>query len=95
LASACIFLMNNYNDSELINIGTGKDVTIKELAEMIKKISNYKGKIVWDTNKPDGPPRKLLDVSKLHKLGWKHTIELDVGLKTTSSWFKKNYGQKS
>jgi len=91
LANACVFLMNSYNDSEIINIGTGEDMTIKELAEKIRAVVGYEGGIVWDTTKPDGTPRKLLDVSKLHALGWKHTIPLDHGIASTHEWFKKNY----
>lgn len=91
LAKACIFLMDNYNDSEIINIGTGKDMTIKELAEMIQKIVKYSGNIVWDTAKPDGTPRKLLDVSKLHALNWKHFVSLDEGIASTYEWFKEHY----
>ena len=81
LAIACLFLMENYNEKELVNIGTGKDVTIKELAELIKKVIGFNGKLVWDSSKPDGTPRKLLDVSKAHDLGWKHKIELEEGIK--------------
>ena len=88
LADACIFLMQKYNDSEIINIGTGKDLSIKELAEKIKKVVGYSGKIVWDKVKPDGTPRKLLNVSKLHKLGWKHSIPLDKGIALTYEWYK-------
>lgn len=91
LAKACIFLMNNYNDSEIINIGTGKDITIKELAEMIQKIVKYSGNIIWDTAKPDGTPRKLLDVSKLHALNWKHSVPLDKGIVLTYKWFKEHH----
>lgn len=91
LADALIFLMENYNDSKIINIGTGQDLSIKELAEKIKKIINFDGKIIWDKTKPDGTPRKLLDVSKLHGLGWRHKIELDEGLNKTIKWFVKNY----
>lgn len=90
LASAVVFLMNNYNDSEIINIGTGEDCTIKELAEMIKKVVGYKGEIYWNTKKPDGTPRKLLDVSKLNELGWKYKTDLKVGLKKTYEWYKKH-----
>ncbi|KKR21162.1 MAG: NAD-dependent epimerase/dehydratase [Parcubacteria group bacterium GW2011_GWE2_39_37] len=90
LATACIFLMENYNDSEIINIGTGEDVSIKELAETIKKISDFKGELVWDTSKPDGTPRKLLDVSKINNLGWKHKIELEKGIRLTYDWYLKN-----
>ncbi|MCK9344988.1 MAG: GDP-L-fucose synthase [Candidatus Pacebacteria bacterium] len=91
LAAASIFLVENYNDSEIVNVGTGEDVTIKELAEKIKEVVGYEGEIVWDSTKPDGTPRKLLDVSKLHNLGWKHTIPLDEGIISTYEWFKENY----
>ncbi len=91
LADACIFLMKNYNGGEIINIGTGKDITIKELAILIKKTVNFKGEIINDTTKPDGTPQKLLDVSKIHNLGWRHTIELEEGLKKTYTWFLENY----
>jgi len=87
LAEACLFLMKNYNSSEIINIGTGEDLPIKDLAEKIKEIVGYDGKIVWDKSKLDGTPRKLLDVSKITKLGWKHKIELENGLKLTYEWF--------
>ena len=74
--------MKNYNEPGLINIGVGEDLTIKELAELIKEITGYEGTIVFDTSKPDGTPRKLMDVSKLHSLGWKATIPLRDGVKT-------------
>jgi GDP-L-fucose synthase len=80
LAEACVYLMESYSDSELVNIGTGIDVTIKELAENVKKIVGFEGEINWDTTRPDGTPRKLMDVSKLHSLGWKHKIELKDGI---------------
>jgi GDP-L-fucose synthase len=80
LAEACVYLMETYSDSELVNIGTGIDVTIKELAETVKEIVGFKGSIQWDTSRPDGTPRKLMDVSKLHSLGWKHKIELKEGI---------------
>ncbi len=80
LAEACVYLMETYSDSELVNIGTGIDVTIKELAETVKGIVGFEGNIQWDTNRPDGTPRKLMDVSKLHGLGWKHKIELKEGI---------------
>ena len=88
LAEACVFLMNNYDSSEIINIGAGEDVTIKELAEMIKEVIDFTGKIVWDSSKPDGTPRKLLNVSKLHNLGWKHRINLREGLKMAYEWYQ-------
>ncbi len=81
LADACFFLMQNYNDKELINIGTGQDLTISELALLIKKNIGFEGNLVFDTSKPDGTPRKLMDVSKLHNLGWKHKTRLEDGLK--------------
>jgi GDP-L-fucose synthase len=88
LAEACVFLMENYNDSTLVNIGTGVDVTIKELAETIKEEVGFEGNIKWNTDKPDGTPRKLMDVSKLHDLGWKHTIELKEGIKLVYAEYK-------
>ncbi len=80
LADACYFLMQNYDESEFLNIGTGKDLSIKELAELVKKIVGYQGNITFNTSKPDGTPRKLMDVSKLHQLGWMHKIELAEGI---------------
>lgn len=81
LADACYYLMENYNEPNLINIGTGEDLTIKDLALAVKKTVGFEGELVFDTSKPDGTPRKLMDVSKLHSLGWKHQIELEEGLK--------------
>jgi len=94
LADACIFLMNNYDQGEIINIGTGEDLTIKELAELIKNIIGYHGEINWDTTRPDGTPKKLLDVSKLHNLGWQHQINIEQGIKMTYDWYKK-YGNNN
>ena len=88
LADACIFLMNNYDNSEIINIGTGEDISIKELAEMIKEITGFTGEINWDASKPNGTPRKLLDVSKLHNLGWKHQINLPDGILSVYEWYQ-------
>ena len=88
LADAVVYLMNNYDENEPINIGTGKDITIKELAELIKEIVGYEGEIKFDTTKPDGTPRKLLDVSRLHATGWKHRITLKEGIKQTYEWYK-------
>ena len=89
LAEACSFLMENYNDEQLINIGTGEDLTIADLAATIKEIVGFEGKIVFDSTKPDGTPRKLMDVSKLHSIGWKHTIELKEGIKLAYQDFLK------
>lgn len=80
MADACVYLMKNYNENGLINIGVGEDLSIKELAGMIKEITGFKGKIIFDTSKPDGTPRKLLDVSKLSALGWKASISLKQGI---------------
>jgi len=81
LAEACYYLMQNYDEAGLVNIGTGEDLSIKDLALLIKKVVGYEGEIKFDTSKPDGTPRKLMDVSKLHSKGWKHTIELEDGIK--------------
>jgi len=80
LADACYFLMENYNEPHLINIGTGEDLTIKDLALLVKKVTGFEGDLTFDSTKPDGTPRKLMDVSKLHNLGWKHQIELEEGI---------------
>lgn len=81
LADACVFLMNTYSGNETVNLGTGKELTIKELAELVKKVVGFKGEITFDLSKPDGTPRKLLDVSKLEKLGWHYKTELEDGIK--------------
>ncbi|TAL46510.1 MAG: GDP-L-fucose synthase [Chitinophagaceae bacterium] len=81
MADACVFLMKNYNEPGFVNIGWGEDLSITELAEMIKEITDYKGKIVFDNSKPDGTPRKLLDVSKLSQMGWKASINLHEGIR--------------
>lgn len=88
LADASLFLMDHYNDSEIVNVGTGVDVSIKELAGSIAKTVGYDGEIMWDTSKPDGTPRKLLDVSKLHNLGWHHSIDLPEGVAQTYQWYQ-------
>lgn len=80
LADACVFLMNNYDEKQFVNIGIGEDLSIKDLAELIKDVIGYKGTISFDSSKPDGTPRKLMDVSKLHALGWKHQINLREGI---------------
>ena len=87
LAGAIFWLMQNYEDKQFINIGTGEDISIKELAHLISKIVGYEGKLVFDTTKPDGMPRKLLDVDILHKLGWKHKTQFEQGLDNTYQWF--------
>ena len=80
LAEACVYLMNHYSGNETVNLGSGKEVSIKELTELVAKVVGYKGTIKWDTTKPDGTPRKLLDVSKLESLGWKYHTELEEGI---------------
>lgn len=80
LADACVFLMENYNEKEIINIGSGTDIRIKDLAEMIKTVTGFEGELVFDTSRPDGTPRKLLDSAKIHALGWKHSIALNEGI---------------
>jgi len=90
LAAACLFLLEKYDSPEIINIGCGEDVSIRELAELICDVVGFKGELAWDTTKPDGTPRKLLDVSKAHALGWRHTIALRDGIARTYEWFLKN-----
>ena len=87
LADACVFLMEHYEDAEHINVGTGEDLSIRELAEMVGSIVHPDATLVFDPTKPDGTPRKLLDVGKLHELGWHHSLELREGIATTYDWF--------
>jgi GDP-L-fucose synthase len=91
LADACLLLLEKYDSSEIINIGSGDDLSIRELAQTMKKVVGYEGEIVWDGTKPDGTPRKLLDVAKIRALGWKHSIELEDGLRATYEWYKQQY----
>ncbi|MEO5358231.1 MAG: GDP-L-fucose synthase [Nitrospirae bacterium YQR-1] len=91
LADALVFMMHTYNESEIVNIGTGTDQSIAELATIVKDIVGYRGEVIWDTSKPDGTPRKLLDVSKLTKLGWHHKISLTDGIRNAYEWFCENY----
>jgi GDP-L-fucose synthase len=91
LADACYYLMQNYNEPHLINVGTGEDLTIKDLALMIKEIIGFKGELVFDSSKPDGTPRKLMDVSKLHSKGWKHKVGLKDGIKLAYEDFLAKY----
>ena len=90
LADACIYLMKSYSGSEPVNIGLGEDIAIGELAELVCEVVDYRGGIVYDTTKPDGTPRKLLDVSKLHSLGWQAKIPLREGIEQTYSWYLRN-----
>lgn len=99
MADGCLFMMNNFNPTKeqnekgeiFCNLGTGEDITIKELTELVKKVTEFKGEIIWDITKPDGMPRKLLDVNKINNLGWKHSISLNKGIVSTYKWYKKNY----
>jgi len=91
MADACVFLMENYDGEGHVNIGTGDEISIGELAQLIKRIVGYEGDIVFNTNMPDGTPRKLTDVSKLHGLGWRHKIELEEGIRLTYEWFRENW----
>ena len=94
LADACVFLMGQYDDSEIINIGVGKDISVKELAQVIKDIVGFKGKIRFDPSKPDGTPRKLLDISKLESLGWRARISLREGIRQTYGWYLESINDK-
>ena len=94
MADACVFLMRNYSGEKIVNIGTGTDLTIKDLALLIKKVVGYTGEIKHDLTKPDGTPRKLMDVSFLHSLGWKHKIELEDGIRAVYDDFRKKEGVK-
>ncbi len=93
MADACVFLLENYSGEQHVNIGTGKELTIKELAELVKKTVGYEGEIVWNTEMPDGTPRKLTDVTKLHGLGWRHKVELEEGVAKAYAWFCENVEQ--
>ena len=93
LAEAVVYTLENKLSEYLYNIGTGKDIRIKELAETIQRVVGYKGEIIWDTNKPDGTPRKLMDVSKMKEEGWRYSTELEDGIKKTYKWFLKNINQ--
>ncbi|MEW6664786.1 MAG: GDP-L-fucose synthase [Thermodesulfobacteriota bacterium] len=89
LADACLFLMERYEESEIINIGVGKDISVRELAELIAEVVGYRGRISFDPSKPDGTPRKLLDVGRLEALGWKSRISLREGIRGTYEWYRK------
>ena len=91
LADCCVFLMRNYSEEQHVNVGTGRDVTIGDAAEMVRDVAYPEAKIVFDSDKPDGMARKLLDVHRLHELGWQHRIELRDGIQDTYAWFAKNY----
>jgi GDP-L-fucose synthase len=93
MADACVFLLENYNGEEHVNIGTGEEVTIRELAEIVKVTTGFDGEVVWNKEMPDGTPRKLTDVTRLHALGWKHTVGLADGVRRAYEWFVENVGE--
>ena len=91
LADACVFLMQNYSSPEIVNVGWGEDVSILELAQLIQSIVGFEGQLTFDSSKPDGTPRKLLDVARIRALGWQPTIALDEGIASTYEWFQRDY----
>lgn len=93
MAEAVVFALENKLPDYLYNIGTGEDLTIRQLAETIQKITGHQGEIIWDSTKPDGTPRKLMDISKMHELGWKHKVDLEEGIRLTYDWFVENVGE--
>ncbi|MFC2367992.1 GDP-L-fucose synthase family protein [Selenomonas noxia] len=90
LANLCVYLMNHYSGDETVNAGTGKEISIRELAELVARVVDYRGEILWDTNKPNGTPRKLLDVSKAERLGWRYKMELEDGIRLAYQDFLNN-----
>jgi GDP-L-fucose synthase len=90
LADACVFLMDRYDGEHVLNIGVGEDVTIRELAELLKRVTDYRGRLRFDETKPDGTPRKLLDVTRLHALGWRAQIPLERGVEQTYAWYARD-----
>ena len=90
LADACVFLMNHYSGDETVNVGTGKELTIRELTEIVARVVGFQGEIKWDADKPDGTPRKLLDVTKLRDLGWTYKVELEEGIRLAYEDFLSN-----
>ena len=95
LADACVFLMENYDDGGLINAGSSQEVSIRELTEMMAEITGYQGQVVWDTDRPDGTPRKIMENSRLHTLGWKPRVTLREGLEKMYAWFQETGGKRA
>jgi GDP-L-fucose synthase len=93
LADACLYLMRHYDEDSHVNVGTGEDLTIRELAETVRDAVHPGARLVFDTTKPDGMPRKLLDVGRLHSLGWRHSVELGEGIRSTYEWFLAHHGE--
>lgn len=90
MADACVFLLENYSGEQHVNIGTGKEITIRELAETVCRTVGFEGEIIWNKDMPDGTPRKLTNVDKLHNMGWKHKVDLEEGVRLAYEWFKEN-----
>nr|MCR4727746.1 NAD-dependent epimerase/dehydratase family protein [Lachnospiraceae bacterium] len=90
MADACVFLLEKYSGEQHVNIGTGVEVTIRELAETVKRIVGFEGEIIWNSDMPDGTPRKLTDVTRLHALGWHHKVDLEEGVRLAYNWFTEN-----
>jgi GDP-L-fucose synthase len=90
LGRACVFLIENYDNDVAVNLGVGEDIAIKDLAELIKEVVGFEGDIQWDSSKPDGTPRKLLDISRITSLGWKSQVSLADGIRSTYQWFLEN-----
>ncbi|MCK4789066.1 MAG: NAD-dependent epimerase/dehydratase family protein, partial [Desulfobacteraceae bacterium] len=95
LADACILLMNKYDESEMINVGSGEDLSIRELALLVRNVVGFKGEVVFDELKPDGAPRKLLDIGKIRKLGWSPKISLEEGIRRTYDWYKEQVATRN
>ncbi len=93
MADACVYLLEHYDGEQHVNIGTGKEVSIRELAEMVQSAVGYEGRIVWNSEMPDGTPRKLTDVTKLHEMGFMHKVELEEGIRMAYDWFKENVSE--
>jgi GDP-L-fucose synthase len=93
LADATLYLLHAYDAEPIVNVGWGEDVTIRELAELIVSVIDYRGRLIFDSTKPDGTPRKLLDVTRLTELGWRAKIPLRMGIETTYAWFTRNFSQ--
>jgi GDP-L-fucose synthase len=94
LARACLHLLRHYDEPEPINVGTGKDITVRELAELVARVVGYQGRLEWDSTRPDGTPRKLLDVTRITSLGWRPRIALEEGVSSTYAWFRQHVGQR-
>ena len=95
LADACVFLMRNYADGGMINVGSSEEISIRDLTEMMAEVTGYQGRITWDSTKPDGTPRKIMDNTRLHALGWQPKTSIRAGLEKMYAWFRETGGQRS